>query len=375
MKIVQMQSANGTNGAATQSLLMSRELAARGHEVTLFARKTSWIAKQIKQDASIQFIPCGFRRWHLQGLRDMARWLEEEAIDVIHTHSTSAQVYGVFLKLFSPVPVVAAAHHSRFQPHWAFNDYVIANSEVTRKRHRLWNRVPAKRIETVWYPINHRSLGPDAAEIGQKWREHFGAKPEDRLIGLIGTINPRKNQAMLVRSLPRILTKVPHARVVFLGTSEADYRAIVQREIERLGVGSHIHFAGFQDDIPGIMQALDLLVACPTNEPFGLTVPEAMAAGLPTVATRVGGLRESIVDGQTGYLVSPRDVTGLADAIIRVLADPAHAAELGAQGRQRFLELFDIQKSMDRHVEIFRMVCQRTGRRSRKSQESRKVAA
>jgi len=375
MKIVQMQSATGTNGAATQSLLISRELAARGHEVTLFAREGSWISTQIKRDDPIRFIPCDFRRWQLQGLRDIARWLEEEAIDVIHTHSTSAQVYGVFLKLFSPVPVVAAAHHSRFQPHWAFNNYVIANSKVTHNRHRLWNRVPAARIETVRYPINHGTLGPDAAEIGQKWRARFGAKPEDRLIGLIGTISPRKNQTMLVRALPRVLDQVPNTRVLFLGNGGSSYRDKVNAEIKRLGVGDHIHFAGFQDDIPGIMQGLDLLVACPTDEPFGLTVPEAMAAGLPTVATKVGGLRESIVDGKTGYLVSPRDVTGLADAIVRVLSDPAHAAELGAQGRKRFLELFDTHKAIERHLEIFRMVRERAGLPDRGTQESTKVAA
>lgn len=375
MKIAQMQSAAGTNGAATQSLLMSRELAAMGHEVTLFAREGSWLSTQIKPDDPIRFIPCDFRRWHLRGLRDMARWLEEKSIDVIHSHSTSAQVYGVFLKLFTRVPVVAAAHHSRFQPHWAFNDYVIANSEVTRKRHMLWNRVPAARIETVYYPINHRTLGAGAAEIGQKWRTKFKAQPEDRLIGLIGTLSPRKNQTMLVQALPRVLERVPNAKVLLLGNGGAAYREKVKAEITRLGVEDHVHFAGFQEDIPGIMQALDLLVACPTDEPFGLTVPEAMAAGLPTVATRVGGLRESIVDGKTGYLVSLRDVNGLADAIVRVLADPSHAAELGAQGRKRFLEMFDTQISMNRHVEIFRMVCERAGRQIGKTQESTKVAA
>lgn len=374
MKIVQMQSATGANGAATQSLIMTRELVKRGHELTLLAREGSWISTQIARDP-IRFFPCDFRRWRLQGLRDMARWLDDEAIDVIHTHSTSAQVYGVFLKLFSAVPVVAAAHHGRFQPHWAFNDYVIANSEATRKRHMRWNRVPAARIEALRYPIQQRSLGPNAAEIGLSWREQFGAKPEDRLIGLVGTISPRKNQAMLVRALPRVLEKIPRARVLLLGNGDNSYRASVEREIERLRLGDHIHWAGFQDDIPGIMQGLDLLVACPLHEPFGLTVPEAMAAGLPTVATRIGGLRESIVDGETGYLVSPRDVAGLADAIIRVLADPAHAAELGANGRKRFVELFDAQKSIDRHVEIFQMVRDRSRLPVREAQKSTKAAA
>lgn len=362
MKVMHIISGFGVNGAIIQCLRLAIALSERGHEVTLVGREGSWIQEQVER-TNVRFLPSRLKRWPLKDLREIAKWVQSQQIDIVHTHNTSAQIFGLMLKGFTKVPVVATAHHTKMHAYWAMKDFVIANSDHTRNVEVTWNRVRRRNVETVRALIDHAPIPHNSEELALKWRAENGFTPEDKLMAIVGDVCPRKNHLLLLKAMPEILRRVPQAKVAVVGNRCPIYIKQVRSQVVRMGLKKEFRFIDFQDDIPAVMRAIDLLVACPTQEAFGLTPPEAMAAYKPVVATRVGGLVESVEDGVTGRLVRSKDAPALAAAISDVLSDDQLALQYGQAGRSRFLDMFDNARNVMRHEEIYAKIIGRVMKR------------
>jgi glycosyltransferase involved in cell wall biosynthesis len=132
-----------------------------------------------------------------------------------------------------------------------------------------------------------------------------------------------------------------------------DYKQRVCTEAERLGVSPAILWRPFEDDISGLMHALDLCVSASLEEALGLTIPEAMAAGRAVVGTNVGGIPENVVHGQTGLLVPPAKPDELAAAITALLTDPARRTQMGKAARERVRRMYNTELSISRIEAIY----------------------
>jgi glycosyltransferase involved in cell wall biosynthesis len=149
-------------------------------------------------------------------------------------------------------------------------------------------------------------------------------------VGEVAKLWPGKGQAELLQAFARCHPQVPHARLVFIG--EGPEQARLERLAARLGIASHVRFAGFTLDVPSATHALDVAVLPSLFEGMGRTVVEAMACGKPVIASRVGGIPDVLPDGVAGMLVPPGDVEQLANALTRLLRDPDLRARMGQAG-------------------------------------------
>jgi glycosyltransferase involved in cell wall biosynthesis len=167
-----------------------------------------------------------------------------------------------------------------------------------------------------------------------------------KLIATIGQIGPRKGQDLLIRAMPAIVDRIPDAHFVFIGTRTSqkqesiDFEQSIVRDATVLGLADHVHLLGYRNDVSTLLNEIDLLVHPARQEPFGRVLLEASAAGVPIVATNVGGTAEIIVDRQTGILVSPEDHNALAEAVTSVLLNPTPAERLGKSARIRASQQF-----------------------------------
>jgi glycosyltransferase involved in cell wall biosynthesis len=157
----------------------------------------------------------------------------------------------------------------------------------------------------------------------------------------------------------------PNARFVIVGAAlfgEDEYDMEVRRLPKRLGIEDVVEFAGFRSDIAHVIASLDLVVHASTmGEPFGQVIIEGMAAGKPVVATNGGGVPEIVEDGRTGILVPMGDAQAMADAVCRIIADPARAKEMGIQGRRRVENYFTVEMTAFKVEAVFRTVlCRRS---------------
>ena len=347
MNIMEIVSGTCVNGAMVACHEMTRALAERGHELTVVCRTKSWVGQQL-ENTNVHVVESDLGRWPLDELRRVTRIAHERRIDVLHTHLSRANFFGVLLSRMSGIPSVATANNRYIQLHWMFNRRVIAACEATRKFHCRYNLVSRRRSDVVYNFIDHQRFDRVTPESRRDVRRQFGIDPECPLLGIIGNVIPRKGMLYLIRAMPRILSVCPNARLLAVGFPHYQYAPLVKQEAERLGVASHVVWSGAREDIPEILGALDVYVLPSLEESFPLAILEAMASRLPVVATSVGGIPECVIDQQTGYLVKPRRPRPLADVLIRLLRDAALREAMGQAGRERLLDCFSKSRQIDR---------------------------
>ena len=334
------------NGAMGHCALLSRELARRGHEVTLLCLPGSWITEQLAGDP-VEVAYSDLRRFPPGELLRVSADIHRRRIEVVHTHMSRAHFFGVLLRWFAGVPSVATAHAQNFQPHWMFNDRVIAVSEATRLFHCRFNLVRPNRIETIHNFAPLDSAAPDSAAGKRQARASLGAGDDDLLVGIVGTVIPIKGQLHLIRALPRVLAAGGDVRLAIVGEERVpEYSELLRKEAKRLGVAGRIVWAGHRADVPAVMSALDVCVMASLKENLPMVVLEAMAAGVPVVATAVGGIPECVAPGETGLLVRPGDSDSLAQALIELLGDSVRRRALGLAGRRRVRDHFSVDKQV-----------------------------
>ncbi len=170
-------------------------------------------------------------------------------------------------------------------------------------------------------------------------REAIGIARDRPAILVAGTVEPAKGQLHAVHVLAALGRRGIEAQLVLCGnTPNADYRREIERSAADLGVAARVHLLGFQRDLVPLYDAASALLVASRRESFGLTIAEAMARGVPVVATRSGGPEELVADRESGFLVPVGDEGAMADRLHTVLVDPARAERLGRAGRERAVE-------------------------------------
>jgi glycosyltransferase involved in cell wall biosynthesis len=225
--------------------------------------------------------------------------------------------------------------------------------------------VPARargRVEVVHHGVDLERFAP--GPVDARVRADLGAAPEVPLVGIVGRVDPRKQVDVVVRAVAQLPASL-QARLVVVGASQLappEYVAGLRRLAHEL-LGERVRFVGARADVPDVLRALDVLVNASVAEPFGLTLVEAQACGIPVVATRSGGAPEIVDDGVTGRLVPPGDPGGLAGVLTGLLGDPARRREMGRHARRHAERDHDIERQADRMVAIYGELASRPPRR------------
>jgi L-malate glycosyltransferase len=341
MHVMEIVSGSQVNGAVQHCALLSRELARRGHKVTLLCLPGARIAEFMADDP-VDVMFSDMKRFPPGELRRVAGEIRRRGVQVVHTHMSRAHFFGVLLRWFAGVPSVATAHSQHFQLHWMMNDMVIAVSEATRRYQRRVNLVRSSRSVTIHNFVPPQPEIADPAASRRRTRDSLGVSDDTLLLGIVGTVFPNKGHLNLIRALPKVLA-AGDVRLAIVGREEVkEYGELLRAEADRLGVAKQIIWTGHRPDVPAIMSALDVCVVASLKENLPLVVLEAMGAGVPVLATDVGGIAECVVQGETGLLVKPGDSDALADALVKLLGDPAGRQAMGATGQRRVRDHFSI---------------------------------
>jgi glycosyltransferase involved in cell wall biosynthesis len=184
-------------------------------------------------------------------------------------------------------------------------------------------------------------LGIELGRFGYP-RPHRG-----RVIGNVARLVEQKDQRVLVDAAPAILERFPDARFVIVGDGP------LRGELERRAAGLPFEFTGERDDVPALLAGFDVFAFPSLFEGLCLAVIEAQAAGVPVVATPVGGIRETVVDGETGLLVPRQDPPALAAAVCRLLEDEALAERVAGAARTRVHERYSVERVVEATLALY----------------------
>ena len=183
-------------------------------------------------------------------------------------------------------------------------------------------------------------------------RQELGLTAEQPVIIVLGRLAANKGQRYLVEAAPAILMRFPNAHFVFAGNPAG--RADLDQRICALGLERHFSLIGFRSDVVNLLRSSDLFVLPSLAEGFSLSIVEALAAGLPVIATRVGGAAEIIEDGRNGFLVPPADVEALGQAVLRVLSLEAPERDKLRQAALETARRFSFETTAHKMHEIYR---------------------
>lgn len=183
-------------------------------------------------------------------------------------------------------------------------------------------------------------------------RSQLGLAASDRLIAVVGTLKEPKGHRYLVEAMTIIVPQYPDAHALFIG--DGDLRQELQAQVEGLNLGDHVHFLGNRHDVPKLLAASDLFVLPSLWEGLSIALLEAMASGLPIVATAVSGTSQVMSAGETGLIVPPRDAQTLAAAIMQLLSDPEEAQALARAARRHVEMHYSARKQADEYLALYR---------------------
>ena len=326
-----------------------------------------------------------------RGAARVAGALRRARPDVLLTHHFNATLLGRFagaavrvpLRMSmapSPFPLQAPFTRRLDRATWRADHVLIAGSQCIRDLYEDLG-VPRSRLEVVYYGASSAGFDPSCTDPAAL-RARLGVPAGAPLIGHVahfyapigGSFAPPaargrgvKGHEVLLRAVPAVLAERPDARFVLAGAARGApaerYREQVRHLAVALGVAQAVDFAGECRDVPQLLSALDVAVQPSLAENLGGTI-ESLLMATPTVASRVGGIPESVRHEQTGLLVAPDDPGQLAAAILRLLAAPDLAGRLGRQGRELMLERFTFERTL---ADLARIIDDRHGMVRRKA--------
>ena len=207
--------------------------------------------------------------------------------------------------------------------------------------------VPPARIDQVYNGVDVAKFHP-AHPVEARVASNDGDVVS---IGTIGRLDPVKNHVALLQAFAALRARQPRLRLTIVG--DGQLRDELESHAAALGIDDDVMFSGARSQVPELMRHFDVFVLPSINEGISNTILEAMASGLPVVASRVGGNPEVVVDGVTGRLYEPSDSAGLEQALLPYVADPLLRQAHGRAGRQRVVQNFSLDSMVDRYVAIY----------------------
>ena len=346
------------SGGTNQALLLVRTLKARGVQGVLVCPVGSAMEERA-QGHGVPTVSFPLRgEGDLKAWWQFARWLKGMASSgttLLHAHSRRGALPTLLIARWLHLPTVlhwrVAAPMPRLLARLA--SFVVAVSEVAaEKAHQAG--VPKERVAVIRSVVESEGFVPPPN--ARRWaRERLELPADAFVVAGVGRMVAGKGYEQLVEA---VALMVPTERPHLLLTGDGPMRAELERAAAKRRVGNWVRFLGFQTDVRPVLWAADVLAHVPTHFPEGTpnTILEGMAAGLPVIATPVGGIGEIVRHGETGWLVPPNDASALMEALRHLRADPSLRRRLGEAAQTFVREHHSVGALMERILQVYAVV-------------------
>ncbi len=292
----------------------------------------------------------------------LAKLFKEQRIDILHAKGWPALFDGVLGARIAGIPVVIYSEHGKNiddfyeikkRRVWTRRllapliDRIVTVSEELKRGLVEVTGLNGKRIVCIHNGVEF----PDIYVENEEKRKELGIGQGDILVGTVGRLDPVKNFDIFIRSAKEILDEFPMVKFLLIG--DGPIREDLRLLVSELGLSKNIILSGERNDVAELLKVMDIFVLPSKSEGLSNTILEAMSAGLPVIATNVGGNPELVIDGTTGVLIQPDDVSVLAAAIIDLLRDDEKRKKMGDAGFVKAKKEFSIEKMVRSYEELY----------------------
>ena len=295
----------------------------------------------------------------------LARLVGARRIDAVVTVGTGGDkmFWGRLAGWLAGVPVICSALHSTGLPDHVelpnrllapITDAFIAVAESHGCYLAEHEGCPAEKVRVI-------PNGVDAEKFHPRWpdrtlRDELHVPEGVPVAGIVAALRPEKHHELFLRSAALVRQQVPEARFLIVGDGRE--REKLQGLAGQLSLADAVHFLGTRGDVAQVLSLIDVLLLTSHMEANPVSILEAMASEKPVVATRVGSVPETVIDGETGFLVAPGDARGIADRVIELFRNPGRAARMGRAGREHVVARWSVQRMVEGYQELIRGIYQ-----------------
>ncbi len=358
MKILHIELGRNFYGGAKQVFYLIKGLSRYGITNILVSPKGSEISKRVnlflyknyevsyKGDLDVSLLP------------KLVFILKKERPDLIHVHSRKgADIWGGIGAKFLNIPSIITRRVDNPEPFfWARLKYslykrvVVISSGI--KKVLKEEGVDPKKIVVIPSGIDFKEYQKKC--VKDWFIKEFELSEDNLVIGMIAQFIPRKGHRLLINGIPRIIKKHPEVRFLFLGKGPLEPK--IKRMVKDRGLSKFVRFGGFREDINKIIPCLYMVVHPAYMEGLGVSLLQASAAGIPIIATDVGGIPEVVLHNFNGYLISPNSVDDIVDKILYLIENRELAKKMGQNGRSLVKKKFSVDKMVSSYINLYREI-------------------
>jgi glycosyltransferase involved in cell wall biosynthesis len=317
------------------------------------------------RDLGVEVVEMPLNRLRPGVLADVVRLIRDRGIDVVHSHGKGAGLYGRCAAWWTHAAAVHTFHgiHYDEYPRWVVPLYlslerglarltrVVINVSWSQEREGLaLNLFSMARSRVIVNGVDVATVRDLVLRRGVS-RAQLGLRPDVPVIGTVARFDPVKSIGLVLEALSVLRQRIP-AHLVLAGGGGEEVE--VRRQAAAAGLAEHVTFLGPNKDAVRILSAVDVFVSGSRKEGLPLTILEAMACGVPVVATRVPGNVDIVVDSVTGLLTDPGSARDLAEKLAILLGDPERRRAMGEVGRRRVEEAFSIERMVTETADVYR---------------------
>ena len=360
MRLLLVADSLDVGGAEWHVVNLASALAEQGHRITL-ACTVEGVLAPLAEQAGISVRPLLHhlvkRRQSPRYAWKLAKLVRQSQFDLVHAHMYASALASAYALLGTSIPLVITEHsQANWRSHyacrcsqWSYSQarHVIAVSREIRRRLIEQEGVPSDRVSVIM-----NALPPASEQCKSIQPDLPAALRTGLLVGVAARLQPEKGVAYFLEAAAHVLQFLPEVHFLVMG--DGPQRKELQAYVEQLGVQEHVHFLGFRLDARAIIGLLDVLVVPSLSEGTPLVTLEAMSAGVPVVASAVGGIPEQVRHQSEGILVPPGDALALGEAVLHLLQNPTWMQQLGEAGRQRALSRFSFTTMLQETENVYR---------------------
>lgn len=364
MKVLHVLFTKGWGGLEKYAIEQARAMSRKGHEIFFLRRKGSRTAEALRGEfGDYEFSPVKYI--DIRVMFFIRSLIRRNGISVVHVHNSGdlglvvPALWGMrsvrlIFSSYMQIPAPKKDFYHRFE--YGRVDRVLVSSEIMRDNAVANLPVPPEKIEVAPYGLDMGRFDPTHTPKGAI-REKYGIGADKIIIGVISRLEPLKGQMEMIEAMPRVIERFPNAVLVLVGDETPEligkYKHTLEEAVERCGVAGNVIFTGYATDTSVVLADIDLYVLPSHSETFSLGCLEAMAMAKPVIGANAGGTPEMLGYGETGMLAEPKNPSSLADAVIRMLSDPAAMADFAARARAKVETRYDMNVVMNRLHKIY----------------------
>ncbi|MHB1001846.1 MAG: glycosyltransferase [Armatimonadota bacterium] len=358
LKTLHIETGMHSLGGPAQVIYLLKGLKKRGHGAILVCPTRSSIYKQALS-AGLDVLPVSFNTdVDISFVFKLYKIIKKMKPDIVHLHSRrGADILGGIAARLAGVPGIVLSRRidNPVRPGLVSHlKYCILCNKIIAISNGVYDALIQGGVDKDKVVCVRSAVDSPVYMVDRKpgLRTELGIPDGALVLGIIAQLIERKGHRYLLDAMPNILARFPQTVLLILGQGQMQSK--IEEQVKSLGIEKNVIFGGFRNDIPYVLQELDLLVHPAMMEGLGVAILQAMSAGLPVVASGVGGIPEAVRDGINGITVPPADTKALEDAIIKLLGDPVLRKEMGDVGRRIVVDEFSVECMVDGVLDVYR---------------------